>query len=163
MSDAVELSPTGRFRRGTPFWDRVDKRGAEECWEWLGARSSAGYGQIRIDGSLRYAHRHALALVGRAAGPGEVVCHHCDNPPCCNPAHLFVGTARDNAKDAAAKGRVHRSRGELSGKAKLTTPNVVEIRDLHARGVQRRDIAERFGIAAATVTSIVARKRWAHV
>ena len=89
------------------FWRRVDKSGGEAaCWRWLGG-ATRGYGCICVNGRNRRATHVSLELHGRALPKGgEVVCHVCDNPPCVNPAHLFVGTMSDNIRDAHDKGRV---------------------------------------------------------
>lgn len=78
------------------LWEKVDKRGADECWEWQGTRLPRGYGQI----DKRYVHR-----IVAGAKKGEVVRHTCDNPPCCNPRHLVKGTQKENLADMVAKGR----------------------------------------------------------
>lgn len=88
------------------FWAKVDKRGPDECWPWLGATNgNMGHGQLTVAQRRHYAHRAAWELAHGPIPPGFFVCHHCDNPPCCNSAHLFLGTARDNAQDMVAKGR----------------------------------------------------------
>lgn len=90
------------------FSTKVDVRGPDECWEWRGA-TGRGYGVIRDDGRVKKAHRIALEIaLGRPIGPGLYVCHTCDNRPCCNPAHLYEGTAQDNSDDAVVRGRVRR-------------------------------------------------------
>jgi hypothetical protein len=85
------------------FWRSVDKSGGPDaCWPWTGYRMASGYGRNRHG----YTHRYALQLaLGRPLGPGMEACHTCDNPPCCNPAHLFEGTRLDNERDKTAKGR----------------------------------------------------------
>lgn len=91
------------------FWSHVDKSG--ECWEWTAARQPSGYGKMvvgsRLDGSRRFppSHRLAWELTHGPIPQGLHVLHHCDNPPCCNPAHRFLGTDADNAADKVAKGR----------------------------------------------------------
>jgi hypothetical protein len=150
-----------RFKRGTPFWDRVSKGGVDDCWEWQGARSSAGYGQIRIDGTLHYAHRLALHLTGNTPEDGQVVCHTCDNPPCVNPAHLFPGTVADNAVDASNKGRT--TWGEKNVHAKLTADQVLAIRRRHSKGDGRQEIAKNYGISVDQVSRITSGRSWRHV
>lgn len=96
------------------FWRKVDRSGGPDaCWPWTGTLvSGKGYGgSHQTDGGPRYAHRRALELtIGRPLTRSEFACHHCDNPPCCNPAHLFLGSALDNARDRDAKGRGIRGR-----------------------------------------------------
>lgn len=87
------------------FWEKVDRRGPDECWPWMGVRTSNGYGQLWYARRHRPATHIALALDGRPVPKGMAACHHCDNPPCLNPAHLFVGTNSDNMRDMVAKGR----------------------------------------------------------
>lgn len=80
-------------------------RGPDECWPWTGAVTGKGYGKISLAYRHRNAHRVAFELWHGPIPDGLLVCHRCDNRPCCNPAHLFVGTAKDNAEDMMAKGR----------------------------------------------------------
>ena len=91
------------------FWSKVDKRGPDECWEWIACKTGKGYGQFSIDGRPYLVHRISYELANGAIPDGLFVCHHCDNPSCCNPAHLFLGTNKDNICDCVAKGR-HYSR-----------------------------------------------------
>ena len=88
------------------FWSRVDVRGGDDCWEWRGSRASKDYGQIRVQGTTMGSHRLAWELWNAEPIPdGLWVLHKCDNPPCCNPEHLWVGTGLDNVRDRDAKGR----------------------------------------------------------
>lgn len=95
---------------GTPgfaerFWARVDRSaGPDACWPWTGPKNAQGYGIVSGGTASRMALE--LTLGRRLAVRYELACHHCDNPPCCNPAHLFAGSHRDNAQDALRKGHV---------------------------------------------------------
>ncbi len=94
------------------FWKKVRRGGPDECWPWLAGKSSFGHGRFKIGGQLFSAHRVAFVLAGGEIEPlkmnqyhGTVIRHTCDNPGCCNPAHLIQGTQYDNAKDMARRGR----------------------------------------------------------
>jgi hypothetical protein len=105
------------------FWDRVEVKSPNECWEWKGGLNSKGcYGQTSYDyGHPRYSHNklrrilaHRLAWIlhhQKEIPKGLIICHTCDNPRCCNPAHLFAGTHKDNSQDASKKGRLKGKRG----------------------------------------------------
>jgi hypothetical protein len=93
------------------FWPKVDKSG--ECWIWRGAKNRNGYGTFMLGEFQARAHRVAYELTYGPILDRLMVCHHCDNPPCCNPAHLFLGTVADNAADMVKKGR--QARGDHHG------------------------------------------------
>lgn len=96
------------------FWSKVDRRGADQCWPWTGARDARGYGSIHHDGRRRRATQVSWSLANGEAFPeGKCACHTCDNPPCVNPAHLWPGTVRENALDAKAKGRLATNYGRV--------------------------------------------------
>lgn len=94
------------------FWSRVDKSaGPDACWLWTGPRNHSGYGLLQWDGKTSTAHRVAKRLSRVQRIPEKrFVCHKCDNPPCCNPAHLYIGDARSNARDASRRGRLEAPR-----------------------------------------------------
>jgi hypothetical protein len=89
------------------LWSKVNVAGPADCWPWLGRRRIiGGYGQLVVDGRPVLAHRLAWTLANGPIPTGLFVCHSCDNPPCCNPRHLWVGTNADNVRDAMRKGRL---------------------------------------------------------
>lgn len=129
------------------------------CWEWGATRSRAGYGVIQESGRLRkFAHRLSYEIfVGDPTGMS--VCHHCDNPGCVKPSHLFLGTQADNMRDMRGKGRA--ARGERNGMAKLTRAEVKRIRELANDGaLSQRQIGNRFGVHQQTVSRIKLGLRW---
>ena len=136
---------------------KIVKR-ASGCWEWTGRRSEAGYGVVQIDNGTGTARvtRMIYALCIADVPEHLLVCHHCDFPPCCNPAHLFLGTHSDNARDMVAKGR----RGGNCGK--LTPDQVKRIR-LRAGSCSKDvivPIAEEFGVSPNTIIDVVLRRSW---
>lgn len=86
------------------LWSRINKQPGG-CWEWTGKRQPQGYGQMQINGKTLYAHRLVFEDTFGSIEAGKLICHHCDNPPCCRPDHLFMGTHQDNTNDRMAKGR----------------------------------------------------------
>lgn len=136
------------------LWSKVERRAPDECWPWTGARAGSGYGYIRDDtGKVSPAHRVVLILDGRDPGPGGVSRHRCDNPICCNPAHLEPGTQAENNLDTSKRGR--------HGTAKLTPAAVLEIRALH--GVESlAAIGSRFGVTKQAIYKVVHGRSWSH-
>ncbi len=89
------------------FWEKVNVRTINECWEWNACTYHHGYGKFSLTRCHPvYAHRVAYELTYGSIPPGLLVCHTCDNRPCCNPSHLFVGTQKDNMQDCKRKGRM---------------------------------------------------------
>ena len=87
------------------FWRFVDQGGLDDCWEWQGAKSSKSYGLIKHHGKNLGAHRVSYEMYKGPIPKGKMVCHHCDNPPCINPAHLYAGTHKTNGQDMVRRGR----------------------------------------------------------
>jgi HNH endonuclease len=148
------------------FWAKVARR-ESGCWEWTASCASNGYGKFRLNGRLHQAHRVAFEMsVGPI--PGDLlVCHRCDNRLCCNPAHLFLGTKSDNARDMIAKGRHwivndpgRRATGGAAHLSRLLPADVEQIFALRARGWTQRAIARAVGTAQGHVSRILAGKCW---
>lgn len=153
--------------REAAFWRKV-RRGAG-CWEFHGGRSRTGYGYFgNGPGRTILAHRYAWTITHGPIPEGMHVCHHCDNPPCVRPDHLFLETPTGNHADKVAKGRQAKgapvtNRGEDAGLAKLTNEQVREIRRLADGGALQGAIAAHYGITQGTVSKIVLRKTWTHI
>lgn len=143
------------------FWSRVDRTPGlgpkGECWLWTGAHTGAGYGNIKWKGRNIQAQRVAWLLTHGSLPEGLEVCHSCDNPPCVRPDHLFLGTRKQNAQDAVAKGRS--TRGERNGHARLTVEAVATIRGAPER-VICRELAVRFGVTESAVWQARYGKTW---
>lgn len=157
----------------SPLWDRVLSHvrvQASGCWEFVGA-SSAGYGIIWVGYTARgnkravRAHRLMWELAFGPIPPRILVCHVCDNRPCVNPGHLFLGTHKDNTRDMIAKGRAgHRSHvGESNGRTRLTIDQVREIKQELGRGVGPTELRKRYGVGHGTITSIKSGRNWGSV
>ena len=145
------------------FWVKVERREPDECWEWQAYRDKRGYGHLRYDGRLHLAHRIAWSLTNGPIPEGLGVLHHCDNPSCCNPTHLYVGTAADNSADMVRRNRLRPAYGSLSVRAKMTEADVLEIRRLRAEGATVPAIAQMYGKHHNHIANIVYRRRWRHI
>ncbi len=133
------------------------------CWPWQGQVDVNGYGRFNWRrGDTQLAHRLSYRLAHGELPADRFVCHRCDNPPCINPAHLFLGTQLDNMRDAAAKGRTASPdrRGEQVNTAKLSTADVIFIRGASA---STAEVAAHFGISREQVSNIRKRRQWKHV
>jgi hypothetical protein len=133
----------------------------DACWLWTGTRDRDGYGVIGDETRRQVrAHRIAYERVYGAVPPERYVLHRCDNPPCCNPAHLFLGTNADNMADKTAKGR--HSHGAIHARSKLTDDDVRTIRGLYPQMTQAA-IAKRYDMDQSTISNIVLRRIWRHI
>lgn len=138
---------------------------SDGCWEWNAYKSQDGYGSFGVAGRIQKAHRVAYQLYVGEITEGLCVCHHCDNPSCVNPKHLFLGTNADNSHDRDNKGRgVHPDNsGEKHGMSKLVREQVVEIKVKISEGATQSDIAKEFGVARRTISDISNRRTWANL
>jgi hypothetical protein len=147
------------------FWAKVDI--TPGCWEWTAFRKN-NYGRIilptgRKRGQVVYAHRLSWELRNGPIPDGLFVCHKCDNPPCVNPDHLFLGSNDDNMADMHAKGRGVQPCGAEHGRALFTDEQVREIRARRASGEIARTIAQDFACSVATIRDLAKRRTWRHV
>ena len=141
------------------FWARVERRGPDECWPWIAGKGGT-YGRLYFGGKNLSATHVALELAGRPVPYGAFVCHHCDNPACVNPAHLFAGSQSENIRDAVQKGRHIAPVSERNGQARLTAEIAAEIRRLRVMGVPGKVVAQRYAVSQGTVSMIHRGKRW---
>lgn len=134
------------------------------CIEWGGFRNPLGYGMMSIGKRTILTHRIAWTIRNGAFDNEMLVLHKCDNPPYCNPDHLFLGTYLDNARDRDQKGRRKPLRGALNGRAKLSEARVLEIRAKYAQGnYTYRRLGNEYGISDHQARDIVLRKSWSHI
>lgn len=130
------------------------------CWEWQGGKDKDGYGQLTGHGERR-AHRVAWILAFGAIPTGKQILHRCDNPPCCNPLHLWCGTNTENMRDKISKGRGGMPSGENAPRVTLTANDVRTIRRMHSSSrVSQRVLAQMFGVGYKAISKIVLRQRW---
>ncbi|MCK4625040.1 MAG: HNH endonuclease [Phycisphaerae bacterium] len=152
-----ELAPDDIER----FWSKV-KFGNGGCWLWTAGVNGDGYGTFDLRTKSIRAHRISWALVNGPIGANLLVCHACDHPNCVNPKHLFTGTDADNHKDRNQKGRT--ARGERTGRAKLTSKQVIDIRKRYASGgITERALAAKYDVTQGNVHCVISRKSWTHI
>lgn len=149
------------------LWSKVVRGEGDGCWLWKGAVDDNGYGVLSVGaGELDRAHRVAWRLTNGEIPDGEFVCHDCpggDNPGCCRPSHLYLGTQFDNMQDAAAKGRIRLPglHGERHPQARLTEASVADIRARYTgKRREQSKLAREFGVTQATIHRVVKNKGW---
>jgi hypothetical protein len=144
------------------FWDKVDVKSNDECWEWKLANNKYGYGSVSINNKTYRAHRIAYELYhNRPIQEGMIILHSCDNRRCCNPNHLSEGTNKDNSKDMINKGRS--LTGERNPDAKLTYQQVEDIRLKYSIGnISWNKLANEYNVSKRTIGRIINKKTWNH-
>lgn len=155
---------TRRVPSGSTLADRLayySVRTEAGCLVWTGSKDGRlGYGKLRWNGPMRYAHRLAWELANGPVPEGLVLRHTCDNPPCIEITHLLLGTQTDNVADCFARGRQSERSGEANNSARLTWTAVRLIREARSTGAGLKEIAERFGISMSQAHNITAHKQW---
>jgi hypothetical protein len=168
---AVDLRKGAKAR----FWSKVDKKGPDDCWLWLGATDKDGYGIFRPSASVcsARAHRVSLQLAQGSLSDDIQVLHECDTPACVNPLHLFEGTHLTNMRDKVAKGRqvsglqVHPDLALRGEEHPLTTLTEEQVRSIRTRYVPRkvplRVFATQYGVSESTISNVVRGVTWGHI
>ena len=143
------------------FWSRVDKSKPDGCWPWTGYRQKFGHGYIGRGRRWILAHRYAWELVSGPIPDGMWVLHKCDNPPCCNPAHLYIGDRSANMADCYNRRR--HTYGEKNSHAILTEKDVLEILQNRPKPRQRgavQSIAAKYGVSINAISAVLAGRSW---
>lgn len=134
------------------FWEKVNKQGPNDCWNWTGAKHPTGYGKLWMrlpDLVCKPAHHASLIIHGTTVPKGSIVMHKCDNPSCVNPTHLVIGTQQDNIADKLAKGR--QPTGDKHHNTTLSDADVAYIRYSSKSG---KDLAIELGVSRPTISNI---------
>lgn len=173
------------------FHSKVQAQASGDCWPYQGAKFFRGYGAFKVKGRMLKAHRVAYFLHYGVDPSNLLTLHTCDNPPCCNPAHLYLGTTQDNSRDAVLRNRMPkgdnnfarkypervprgdnhpsrlhpelRPRGEQHARAKLTDDLVREIWRLTSIGIGPAEISRRLCINKSTVENVKSGRGWGHI
>ena len=144
-------------------WNQIfDSKTVENngCLEFLNYKDPNGYGRISFQGEVWLAHRLSYLLHFGEIPSGLFVCHHCDNPSCVNPKHLFLGTNADNMADMVNKGRAARNYGEADGRAVLSEKDALNIREDERL---LREIADDYGVTVTQIARVKSKKAWEHL
>lgn len=134
------------------------------CWIWTGCLQWKGHGQLRKRGVTKSSHRMSWEITNGPIPTGLYVLHKCNNAPCVNPAHLYLGTHQDNMRDMRIAGtRKGKTHGERSGRALLKESDIPIIRARRAAGEVSRIVAQDYGVSLACIEEIYKRRNWKHV
>lgn len=131
------------------------------CWYWIGACGHSGYGHLLLNKKIQGAHRISYILHHGNDIPKDMyICHNCDNKLCVNPHHLFLGTPTDNCVDKVMKNRHNSPQGERHGRAKLTSDDIIKIRELSSLGIPNYMLSEQFNVSRPHISYIVRNMTW---
>jgi hypothetical protein len=140
------------------LWRNVKVGGPTDCWPCRFSKFPSGHVGFWMEGRTHQAHRAAWLFTNGPIPEGMCVLHRCDNPPCCNPAHLFLGTRIDNVRDRDSKGR--QAIGARHAHSKLTMEIALEIRAMRATGVTLSSLAAKYGVHRSTIRCLLRGDSW---
>lgn len=149
-----------RFKSSVPYWiwENIEIKSIEDCWNWGGKTNKGGYGMCKIYLRETLTHRVAYMCAINDIPKNMCVCHQCDNPKCCNPNHLFLGTNRDNAEDMFRKNR--NAKQEAHGKATITNETALKIKAMSDSGMGATAIHRQLGVSMGVVSKIIYGLAW---
>lgn len=157
------------------FWSHVDKKSESECWVWKKSLCQRGYGKFQVGGKTIKANRFSMVASGIEIPENMCACHSCDNPPCCNPNHLWVGSSADNQRDRAAKGRSSKGernpskthpelfRGENNHAHQLTSEAVSWLRENPPTGKNMNSEALKYSVSPSALRAAIVGSTWRHL
>lgn len=155
-----QMADNRRLPESKRFFEHVDK--TDDCWIWTSAIDKDGYG-VFADGNRKYnkAHRFSYKLAYGVIPKGKIICHHCDNPSCVNPEHLYAGTYKDNTRDMFKRGRNPKQDGENNHNSVLSWNKVRKIRKMWASGnYTQAEIANEFNVSRGCVLGVIYNINW---
>lgn len=147
------------------IYDKIFPEPNTGCWLWTGSLNASGYGTMKLTDSKQTSlvHRFVYKQLVSDIPAGLVVCHTCDVRSCVNPAHLFLGTVKDNSDDMIRKGRSYNRFGSNNPRAILTESDVKSIRSMYTSGIRKQVIADTFGVKFCTVDDIIYKRSWKEI
>ncbi len=144
--------------------EKTRAQGMSSCWEWARTKDSRGYGRTWVDGRRIFVHRIAMVVYrGFSLESRLWVCHHCDNPSCFNPEHLYIGTAKENSSDMVNRKRSNPPLGERQGRSFLNEHIIRRVRLMHKIGMKYIDIDNLLHLKLGHARSICVFKIWKHI
>jgi hypothetical protein len=160
-------APALNLKTKTPadrYWEKVDRRGPDDCWPWRRTTDEFGHGQFFVSPERGRVPAHVYGVeltTGQRCPEGKEGCHHCDNPPCCNPAHIYYGTRQQNVDDMWNRNRA--PQGADRTQSKVDDHAVLAIRLRFADGETLLSLASEYGVSDTLISLIVNGHRWSHV